>query len=240
MRAPVPLAVPRLPALALLLAYTCAVAPGAQAQTTPEKPPPLPSGGPAAAHAHPRARPPTTAPANASALVVPAVPPAPPDLPPAIVVPTRPPPMLTPPPVAADAPDTTSKTADSLRIVFGAERSDLNPASNDAIANFALAIAASDATFTVTAFAPGGDDPSTPRRLSLSRALAVRSALMQAGIASVRIYVKALGAAAPQIDAGPPDRVDVVVAVPPPPSSTQTATPAATPGQPAPTQKAAP
>jgi outer membrane protein OmpA-like peptidoglycan-associated protein len=152
-----------------------------------------------------------------------------------VVVPTRPPPPPAPAPVAADAPDTVAKAANSLRITFGPDRSDLNPESDTAITDFAHGAAAPNATFTVTAFAPGGDDPSTPRRLSLSRALAVRSALMQAGVASVRIYVKALGATAPAIDAGPPDRVDVVMAVPPPP-----ATQAAAPGQPAPTQKAAP
>jgi len=61
---------------------------------------------------------------------------------------------------------------------------------------------------TVTAYA-GGDpaDPSRARRTSLSRALAVRSALMEAGIRSTRIDVRALGLAAGD---GPPDRVDVV------------------------------
>jgi len=52
------------------------------------------------------------------------------------------------------------------------------------------------------------EDPSTARRLSLSRALAVRAALMADGISSNRIYVRALGA---QASDGPADRVDISV-----------------------------
>lgn len=66
--------------------------------------------------------------------------------------------------------------------------------------------------FTVSAFAAGTpDDPSTPRRLSLSRALAVRGILLGEGIASARILVRSLGASTPAIAAGPPDRVDVTI-----------------------------
>ena len=52
------------------------------------------------------------------------------------------------------------------------------------------------------------EDPSTARRLSLSRALAVRSALMADGVTSSRIYVRALGATGGD---EPPDRVDLAV-----------------------------
>ena len=52
------------------------------------------------------------------------------------------------------------------------------------------------------------EDPSTARRLSLSRALAVRSALMADGVASSRIYVRALGATGGD---EAPDRVDLAV-----------------------------
>ena len=52
------------------------------------------------------------------------------------------------------------------------------------------------------------EDPSTARRLSLSRALAVRSALMADGVTSSRIYVRALGATGGD---EAPDRVDLAV-----------------------------
>jgi len=53
----------------------------------------------------------------------------------------------------------------------------------------------------------------TPRRLSLTRALAARAVLMSDNIVSTRIYVHALGAT-PSV--GPPDRVDVQLAGTPP------------------------
>ncbi len=48
---------------------------------------------------------------------------------------------------------------------------------------------------------------SAARRLSLSRALAVRSFLIHTGVNSTRIDVRALGA---KYESGPPDRVDVI------------------------------
>jgi hypothetical protein len=64
-------------------------------------------------------------------------------------------------------------------------------------------------TFNVLAYAPGKpDDPSTARRISLSRAMAVRSALVASGVPSARIFVRALGE---QFGDGPPDRVDIGV-----------------------------
>ena len=71
----------------------------------------------------------------------------------------------------------------------------------------------SDATtFNVLAYAPGKpDDPSTARRVSLSRAMAVRSALIADGVPSARIFVRAMGA---QAGDGPPDRVDLSVTGP--------------------------
>ena len=66
--------------------------------------------------------------------------------------------------------------------------------------------------FNVLAYAPGKpDDPSTARRVSLSRAMAVRSALIADGVPSARIFVRAMGA---QAGDGPPDRVDLSVTGP--------------------------
>lgn len=59
------------------------------------------------------------------------------------------------------------------------------------------------------ASAPGADNASQARRLSLSRALAVRSYLIEKGVRSTRIDVRALGN---KNEGGPADRVDVVVA----------------------------
>lgn len=59
------------------------------------------------------------------------------------------------------------------------------------------------------AYAGGTSDAgSQARRLSLSRALSVRSYLIDKGVPSTRIDVRALGN---KVEEGPPDRVDVVV-----------------------------
>ncbi len=155
------------------------------------------------------------APAKPGTLAVPAAPPPAPVLPPPIVVPTRPVPPPPPVPVKADAPGEATPQKDGLRLTFGADRSDLNPTTDAAVralAHTGPPFAAT--TFTVTAYAAGNaDDPSTPRRLSLDRALAVRSVLIAEGIPSTRIYVKALGASMPPGDA-PADRVEIVATTP--------------------------
>lgn len=195
-----------------------------------------------AGHAHPNGphqklpplKPP---PGSAAAIVVPPAPPPAPVLPPPIVVPTRPVPPPTPAPLSEDAPDSVSDIQDGVRVTFGPDRFDLNPATEVALQGLVHSPKNEpNSTYTVTAYAAGSpDDPSTPRRLSLSRALSVRSVLIAAGVPSIRIYVKALGASSPAIAEGPPDRVDVTVVNPPAPA------PAATPpAAPAPSQKAAP
>ena len=165
--------------------------------------------------------------------VVPIAPPPLPVVPPPIVVPVRP--VVPPPPatVAADAPDTVKPIEGGVRITFGPGRSDLNPATAEALRQLAHG-APADSTFAVTAYAPGTpDDPSTPRRLSLSRVLTVRSLLIAEGIASSRIYPKALGSTG-RITDGPADRADLVVTSPSPPPApaAPTLTPAASPAAP--------
>jgi outer membrane protein OmpA-like peptidoglycan-associated protein len=146
---------------------------------------------------------------------VPLGPPPAPVLPPPLVVPTRPPAPPAPAPVAADAPGAAAPIPDGLRVTFGDGRADLNPGTEKALRTLAQA-AAAETSFTVAAFAPGApEDPSTPRRLSLSRALTVRSVLMEEGIPSVRVYVKALGASH-GVEEGPADRVDIILAAPTP------------------------
>lgn len=192
----------------------------------PARPAPPPHAGKAAPHpaaphppaTHPPApQPPVAQPAAPQPpappqVRVPLAAPPPPELPPALAVPTRPPLPPAPATVTADAPGAVTKLADGLRITFGEGRTDLNPATEQALRTLAHDAAAATQV-NVTAFAPGTpEDPSTPRRLALSRALAARSVLIAEGITSERIFVKALGAATPITD-GPPDRVDVTIAV---------------------------
>lgn len=145
--------------------------------------------------------------------VVPAAPPPPPVIPPPVAVPTRPVPPPTPAVVTADAPGEASAIVGGIRITFGTNRTDLNPATSEALRGLAsYASGSPNSVFNVTAYAAGTpEDPSSPRRLSLGRALTVRSMLISQGFASPRIYVKALGATTPAFAEGPPDRVDITV-----------------------------
>ncbi|HET6607739.1 MAG TPA: OmpA family protein [Rhodopila sp.] len=114
-----------------------------------------------------------------------------------------------PPPVSATAGTAAAPTSAGLRLTFTTGQSDLSPDSAASIKQFAAATGGT-ATFNVQAYAPGDkDDPSSARRLSLARAMAVRTALVADGVPSARIFVRALGA---QYGSGPPDRVDIDMA----------------------------
>lgn len=162
----------------------------------------------------------------------PPAPPAPPvtiaPSPPPVAV-IAPPPAMPPPrpiappliPMVAGAAGDVSPLPGGLRITFGPGKSDLSPATVETLHQLSQAlIAKPDADVNVLGYAAGApDDPSTPRRLSLSRALAVRAVLLGDKIASTRIYPRALGSTASD---GPGDRVDVqqVGAAAPPPVAT--------------------
>jgi outer membrane protein OmpA-like peptidoglycan-associated protein len=135
--------------------------------------------------------PPPTAPAPALPTALPSVPP---------------PSTMVPVPVAAPAP-----LPPPVRLVFEGGKADLTPADEAAIRDLARSMPAPAAdSVNVLAYAAGKqDDPSTARRLSLSRGLAVRSVLLASGVPSAQIYVRALGAT--QSD-GPADRVELSVA----------------------------
>jgi outer membrane protein OmpA-like peptidoglycan-associated protein len=113
------------------------------------------------------------------------------------------------PPIAADAGGGVERISDGLRVLFATGRTDLTPSTEAAIKAYLATVPHTESTsFDVTAYAAGGpEDPSTPRRLSLSRALAIRSVMLADGVASARIYLRALGAAHGD---GPVDRVDLV------------------------------
>jgi outer membrane protein OmpA-like peptidoglycan-associated protein len=103
--------------------------------------------------------------------------------------------------------------ASSLRVGFGPGSTELSPADRQSVLGFAAAVPDDEQLrITVNAYASGtADDPSRARRTSLSRALAVRTALMEAGVRSTRIDVRALGLAAGD---GPADRVDILAGSP--------------------------
>jgi outer membrane protein OmpA-like peptidoglycan-associated protein len=142
------------------------------------------------------------------------VPPAPPPV--VTLAPLEPPPPAhpapppQPAPVVAGAGGEALPLPDGLRLTFGSGSTDMNPQTDAALHKLAHEAAGKpNATVTVTAYAAGeSDDPSTPRRLSLSRALSARTVLISQGIDSTHIYLRALGSNA---DGGPPDRVDVTV-----------------------------
>lgn len=171
-----------------------------------ERPPPRPAG--RAQQAAPAPLPVPPIPPAAPSL--PASPPPPPDALAAPVVPAARPVPSPPVPVTPDAPGAVTAVAGGQRVTFGPDRTDLNPVTEAALREFARSMRESEAAINVHASAAGGpEDPSTPRRLSLARALAARAVLISEGIPSARIYVRALGAAGGN---GPADRVDVTSA----------------------------
>jgi outer membrane protein OmpA-like peptidoglycan-associated protein len=134
----------------------------------------------------------------------------------ASITPVTPPPPAAgaqpppPPPVSDKATTAAAPTTTGLRLTFAPGESDLSPDSSASIKQLTQAAPPGDSTtFNVLAYAPGkADDPSSARRVSLSRAMAVRSALVADGVQSARIFVRALGE---QYGDGPPDRVDLSV-----------------------------
>ena len=205
-------------ALDLLPAPATRPAPTRRPVVTPGRPAPVAPAPPPA--------PVVAAPPAAKPPVVPTIPPAITALPPPAPVP---PPRPMPPPivaVVADAPGVATPEPGGMRVTFGPERADLNPATETALRGLARGLRGNEqVTINVYAYAKGvAEDPSAARRLSLGRALAARAVLITEGIASTRIYPRALGPTGGDVD---PDRVDVVAGPPAPPSA-----PAPTPGTP--------
>jgi outer membrane protein OmpA-like peptidoglycan-associated protein len=168
-----------------------------------------------ATHVAPHTVAPKAAPAKKQPPLPAGPPPNPVIAPPPIVMPLHPPPPPPPVPVKANAAGTATALPGHLeRITFGPGSSDLNPATVEAIRQIAAAAIANPAVLvTVTAWAAGNnDDPSTPRRMSLDRALAARAVLINAGVISERIHAVAKGFT--DAGTGPIDRVDITTTVP--------------------------
>ena len=98
-----------------------------------------------------------------------------------------------------------------LQLDFASGSAELSDAVRDKLAGLAERLSENtDQRIQLLAFAKGGEDgASRARRLSLSRALAVRSFLIDKGIRSTRMDVRALGDTAEE---GPLDRVDIAPA----------------------------
>lgn len=204
--------------------------------TPPEPEPQQPLSAPEGAHAVPPAPVPTPQPAVADQ--VPPAPATPvaaaePQPEPAPAAAAAPPPPATepepgtaampeapePPPAAAPQPSEeriaavqprTSGGGDLLTLPFEDGKATLPKPAKDSLDAVAQRLAGNEGlqaqVLAYAAAEPG--NTSLARRLSLSRALAVRSYLMDKGVASTRIEVRALG---DQSEGGNPDRVDVRV-----------------------------
>ncbi|MFT8489831.1 MAG: hypothetical protein ABF672_04735, partial [Gluconobacter oxydans] len=148
---------------------------------------------------------------------VPGVPPAPPPpvgLPPPFVPvqihPPGPPAEVT---AVADAASHTAPLPDGgMRVLFPSGSEALNADSLKALQDYGTELSHHpEQRVVLMAYAAlPGDDVSMPRRIALARALAVRSIFIHAGVATTRLYPRALG----RPDAGdtaPADRLDVVI-----------------------------
>lgn len=185
----------------------------AAAQPAPEPPP---------APAAPRpVTPPPVAPAPAEAAPAPQATPQPPAPAPSVEAPAV---EATPAPdpateVAALPPDdalpTDGRTIDTLpggegfRIVFDPTENDLNEASGSLLSGLAQRMIQDESLrLQIRSFAGGSaETASQARRLSLNRALMVRTFLIDRGVRGTRIDVRALGNTAPD---GPADRIDLL------------------------------
>ncbi|GBQ83078.1 OmpA family protein [Asaia krungthepensis] len=151
--------------------------------------------------------------------------------PPGVAVPTHPP--VPPEEIKADpdAKGKIEKQAHGLRVLFDANSSAMNQAMIDAVREEARQLAGKP-TLRVTLWASASgtnEDLSTPRRVALARALAIRSILIREGVATTRIYPRATGLA--HAGTEPADRLDIIAegAVPAPISEAQFGTASRTP-----------
>ena len=139
----------------------------------------------------------------------PALPPAPMPTPaPQAAAPATPPQQL----AALPPPGASAGAGKTVQLGFGESASQLDDKAKRDLDVLVRTIGSDEETrlqLTAYASAPGADNASQARRLSLSRALAVRSYLIEKGVKSTRIDVRALGN---KNEGGPADRVDVLVA----------------------------
>jgi outer membrane protein OmpA-like peptidoglycan-associated protein len=151
--------------------------------------------------------PPAAAPALVAPPAAPAAPQATPAATPAVAAPQAVPGAPKPTPVVAPA----VAAGPAAMVRFAKADSALSPDGRGMLDRVAAALAANDKLrLVLVAHASGDpDDPVLARRVSLQRAIAARTYLMEHGVQSVRMDVRALG----DKDAGdgPIDRVDLVL-----------------------------
>lgn len=157
------------------------------------------------------AKPEPVVPAITQAEPVPVATPAEPEIQPAqpaaMAALTPPPAMVSP---SASAPATVSTRGDTMTIRFDATETRLPGAAKGELKDLASRLVADEGlNLQLLAYAEGDDaGASKARRLSLSRALEVRKYLMEEGVRSTRIEVRALGH---KTDGGHADRVDAIL-----------------------------
>lgn len=96
----------------------------------------------------------------------------------------------------------------TIQLRFGAGSAGITTEVEQRLKQFADELKGGEDRVQLRAYADdSGGNASKARRLSLTRALAVRSYLIESGLRSTRIDVRALGVAR---DGGPADRVDVI------------------------------
>ncbi len=110
---------------------------------------------------------------------------------------------------ASVAPGTATATEGEIRIAFPADSADIPDATKGQLDALAQKMAGDEnIRIQLLAYASGtSDQASRARRMSLSRALAVRSYLIKAGVRSTRMDVRALGN---NVEGSPADRVDII------------------------------
>jgi outer membrane protein OmpA-like peptidoglycan-associated protein len=186
------------------------------AMAAPAEPTPAPPAKPAAPVPPPAPMPTTMAP-------TPAPPATPPRLLPtatpssdARVVMNTPPTVVPPASVPATPPTQTAALpslvagAPSTRVLFAAGGAELPDAAKGELDTVARQLSSNDRRLQLVGYAGSTtDEANQARRISLQRALAVRSYLMEHGVPNTRMDVRALGNRADGKD--PPDRVDLVM-----------------------------
>ena len=139
--------------------------------------------------------------------------PAPPPEPEPVAAP-EPPPAPEPAAVVAALPTAVPAggmaPGEEMRLLFDGDVTDLSGDASSQLGGLAAQLTADESLrVQVKAYASGsGGSASTARRISLSRALAVRAHLIGEGVRSTRIDVRALGN---KSEDGPTERVDVVL-----------------------------
>ncbi len=131
-------------------------------------------------------------------------------------LPPPPEPEASPTVATAQSDDDTAQTAAAApadagpgtSVLFDSGSADLNDGSKEKLSALAALLSGNESLrVQLLAFASGDEEnANVARRLSLSRALVVRSYLIDQGIPATRMQVRALGN---KSESGPPDRVDI-------------------------------